>query len=115
VFKFIRILFIIIIGGGGAVGGSGYWLYQHKLVTPLPIINDRYYTVKPQANLGEVAIDLMAAGWLDYPSALTWVMLARWQRRAHLIKAGRYRLSFGLTPQGLLDQFIQGPQRDRGH
>ncbi len=53
-------------------------------------------------------MDLMDKDIIDYPSALTWVMLARFQQRAHLIKAGDYVIQVGTTPQQFLDTLIKG-------
>ncbi len=90
------------------VSGGGYWLYKYHLTAPLPIFNDIHYTVESNATLSEVAKDLMDKGLLNYPTALAWVSLARFQKRAHLIKAGEYRVPVGTTPQQLLDIIIAG-------
>ncbi len=86
----------------------GYWLFENKLTRPFPIINDTHYLVLPGSHLSQVAMDLMEKELLDYPSALTWVTLARLQDRAHLIKAGHYIIPVGTTPQKFLDTLIKG-------
>jgi UPF0755 protein len=90
------------------LGGAGYWFYENKLKTPFPIVNDLHYTVPPGANLSQVAMDLMDKEILDYPSALTWVMLARFQKRANQIKAGDYVVKVGITPQQFLEIMVKG-------
>lgn len=87
---------------------AGYWFYENKLKMPFPIVNDLHYTVPPGANLSQVAMDLMDKEILDYPSALTWVMLARFQKRANLIKAGDYVIKVGITPQQFLEILVKG-------
>ena len=66
------------------------------------------YTVKPNTTLRKVSMDLMEKELLDYPTALAWVSLARFQKRAHLIKAGEYIIPLGTTPQQMLDIMIAG-------
>jgi UPF0755 protein len=120
--KFIRIVFLLLVLLSSVIGGAGYWIYENKLKTPLPLLETLHYTIPPKTNLAEVAIDLMQKEILDYPSALTWVMLARWQGRAHLIKAGDYLFPQNTTPQDMLNILIKGqtttrqePKRSRTH
>lgn len=103
-----RILFLLLLLFMAIVGGGGYWLYKYRLTVPLPLFNDIHYIVEPNVTLSEVAKNLMEKGLLDYPTALAWVNLARFQKRAHLIKAGEYRVPVGTTPQQLLDIMISG-------
>jgi UPF0755 protein len=103
-----RVLFLLLLLFMAVVSGSGYWLYKYRLTVPLPLFNNIHYTVESNATLSEVAKDLMAKGLLDYPTALAWVNLARFQKRAHLIKAGEYQVPVGTTPQQLLDIMISG-------
>lgn len=106
--KIVRILFLLIILAAGLIGSAGYWLYEHKLTQPFPLIKEVHYTVESGRYLSDVAIDLMAHDLLDYPAALTWVMLARWHAKAHKIKAGHYVITVGSTPQEFLALLIQG-------
>lgn len=106
---FILIILLIII----ALGSGGFWIYQYKLNTPLPLLNDWHYTLRANANLSQVAIDLMEQGLLDYPSALTWVTLARVRQEAHKIKAGEYAVPVGTTPQEFLNILISGKSIQR--
>jgi len=105
---FLRTLFLLAILITLIVGMSGYFLYEHKLQAPFPLINDVPYTVAAGSNLSQVAMDLMNQELLDYPSALTWVTLARYQQKAHLIKSGNYVITSGMTPQGFLDALVKG-------
>lgn len=104
----LRILFLILLLFMTAVSCGGYWLYKYRLTAPLPMIDDLHYTVQPNATLRRVSIDFMDRGLLDYPSALAWVSLARFQKKAHLIKAGEYLIPEGTTPQQLLEIMITG-------
>ena len=106
--QLFRTLFFLLICFILTIGSAGYWFYQNKLETPFPIVNQVRYTVPPGANLTQVAMDLMEKDIIDYPSALTWVMLARFQKRAHLIKTGDYVIQVGTTPQQFLDILING-------
>jgi len=87
---------------------AGYWVYKHYLQAPLPISKELAYTLPPHTNLSEVAKDLIQREWLNYPSALTWVILARWQKQAHRIRAGEYLIPVGTTPLTLLEIFVAG-------
>lgn len=106
---FVRILFFFTVLFSIVTGLAGYWIYENKLQTPFPLINDLPYTVSAGTNLAQIAMDLMDKQILDYPSALTWVMLARFQKRANLIKAGNYIIKVGMTPQTFLSLMIKGP------
>jgi UPF0755 protein len=103
-----RILFFILLFFITVVSSGGYWIYTYHLIAPLPIYNDLHYTVKPNATLRKVAIDLMDKELINYPVALAWVSLARFQKRAHLIKAGEYLIPKRTTPQQMLDILISG-------
>ncbi len=103
-----RILFLFLLLFVTAISSGGYWLYKYHLTAPLQIYNDLQYTVKPNTTLRKVAMDLMEKELLDYPTALAWVSLARFQKRAHLIKAGEYLIPLGTTLQQLLDIMIAG-------
>jgi UPF0755 protein len=96
------------------LGSGGYWLYNYRLMAPMPFYDNLYYTVEPNTTLSEIAMDLMDKDLLDYPTALTWVMLARFQKRAHLIKAGEYLIQVGTTPQQFLDILIGGKAFQHG-
>lgn len=101
---FILFILLVVI----ALGSGGFWIYQYRLNAPLPLLNDWHYTLRANTNLSQVAMDLMEQGLLDYPSALTWVTLARIRQEAHKIKAGEYAVSVGTTPQEFLDILISG-------
>lgn len=103
-----RILFLLLLLFMTAVSSGGYWLYKYHLTAPFPLITDLRYTVEPNTTLSQIAIDLMDKRLLNYPTALAWVTLARWQKRAHKIKAGEYLIEVGTTPQQFLDDMIAG-------
>ncbi len=100
---FILLLFLTIIAGG-----AGYWIYQYQLTAPLPIEKDIHYTVDQGVGLRHIAIDLMDRKLLNYPAAFSWVALARYQHKAHLIKSGEYLVPKGTTPQEFLNLIISG-------
>jgi len=106
--KMLRILFFLLLLFMTAVGSGAYWLYKYHLTAPLALSSHLHYTIEPNSTLRQVAIDLMDKGLLDYPTALAWISLARFQKRAHKIKVGEYLIPEGTTPQQLLDILIAG-------
>ena len=92
----------------GAAGGL--WLVHTQrsaMERPLRIGDEPFvYTVPSGASITRVARDLEAAGVVE--SALRLVLQARWSGDAGRIKAGEYALEPGLTPNGLLDQLVEG-------
>ncbi|OAD21585.1 aminodeoxychorismate lyase [Candidatus Thiomargarita nelsonii] len=106
--QMFRILFLLLLLSIAAASGGGYWLYKNHLTAPLPLQKDLHYTVESGATLHQIAADLRAQGLLNYPAALAWVTLARYEKRAHLIKLGEYLIPKSTTPQQLLDILIAG-------
>ncbi len=104
----LRTLFLLIILIISAIGSSGYWVYKNYLIEPLPIFEDLRYVVKSNTNLRQITIDLIDKELMNYPTALTWISLARFQKRAHLIKAGEFMIPVGTTPQQMLEIMISG-------
>ncbi len=91
------------------LGGTGYWLYHEGLQRPLALPSAEFhYTLRPGVTLRQTAADLAAQGVMNYPVALTWLVWARWQQRAHQIRAGEYAIAPGTTPRQLLELFISG-------
>jgi UPF0755 protein len=88
--------------------GGGYWLYQYVLQAPLPLKQEWHYTLAPKTNLYQVAKDLKQQELINYPTAITWIAIARLQKKAHRIKAGEYAITIGTTPQQLLDILVKG-------
>jgi len=105
--KKILLTVFILLSLSGAVGGSGYWLYL-QLNTSMPLQTEMRYTLKPNTNISQVAIYFMELHLIDYPTALAWVWLARYEGKAQKIKAGQYAIPVGTTPQKLLDILIEG-------
>ncbi|MCK5876118.1 MAG: endolytic transglycosylase MltG [Candidatus Marithrix sp.] len=104
----LKTIFFLIILVISSTIGSGYWTYKTYLIKPLPIFEDLHYVVKPNTNLRRITIDLIDKELMNYPAGLTWVSLARYQKRAHLIKAGEYLIPVGTTPQQMLAIMISG-------
>jgi len=91
------------------LGGTGYWLYREGLQRPLALPSAEFhYTLRPGVTLRQTAADLAAQGVMNYPVALTWLVWARWQQRAHQIRAGEYAIAPGTNPRQLLELFISG-------
>ncbi len=102
--SFIALLLLIVFGGGTA-----YWLYYHSLRYPVNIQgNQLNYTIEKGATINQVAKDLVDQRVFNYPIAATWVLKARYQNKAHLLKAGEYAIPIGATPEQLLQLFIDG-------
>jgi UPF0755 protein len=104
--KILLTVFILLLLAG-AVGGGGYWLFL-QLNSPMPLQTEMRYSLKPNTNMSQVAIDFMGLHLINYPTALAWVWLARFEGRAQKIKAGQYAVPIGTTPQKLLDILIEG-------
>jgi len=104
----LRILFLLLILFMTLFSAGAYWLYKYHLTAPMTLHQDLHYHVQPNATLSEIAKDFMEDEVMDYPTALAWVSLARFQKRAHLIKAGEYLIHKGTTPQEFLDILIAG-------
>ncbi|MFK5970113.1 MAG: endolytic transglycosylase MltG [Candidatus Marithrix sp.] len=104
----LRTLFLLILLIISTIGGSSYWVYKNYLTKPLPMFENLRYVVKPNTNLRQITIDLMDRELMNYPTALAWISLARFQKRAHLIKAGEYLILVGTTPQQMLEIMISG-------
>jgi len=91
------------------ISGTVYWLYHYSQLRPLHIQGKQFnYTVKPGASLNRIARDLAAQGIFSYPIALTWVLKARYQQQAHLLKAGDYAIPVGANAEQLLQLLIAG-------
>lgn len=108
VFKTFLVGSLILLFVGGILFATGYGIYHYYLLAPLAITKELRYTLPTHSNLSQVAQELMQQELLNYPSALTWVILARVQNKAHKIRAGEYAIPVGTTPQALLEIFIEG-------
>jgi UPF0755 protein len=104
----LRFLFLLLVLFMTTFSAGAYWLYKYHLTAPMTLYEDLHYRVEPNSTLSEVAKNLMEDEIMDYPTALAWLTLARFQKRAHLIKAGEYLIPVGTTPQQFLDILIAG-------
>ncbi|MEK7990848.1 MAG: endolytic transglycosylase MltG [Thiotrichaceae bacterium] len=86
-----------------AVIGSGYYLYEYQLNTPLALKAEITYEVKKRQTLTDIALDLMDRKLMNYSTALIWVWTARFKGQDVKIREGRFLISIGTTPQGFLD------------
>ena len=95
---------------------AGAWFYMDiKSVADMPLnvqsplnVGDQRlsYTVAPGANLRDVARGLGRRGLVSRPTYLVW--WGRLQNKAHIIKAGEYALTPGMTALQLLDNMARG-------
>ena len=106
--KFLLFIFLLITLILSTIAGGGYWVYQNKLHMSIALSEDMHHMVEPNTTLRTVAMNLMDKKILNYPTALLWVNLARWEKKANKIKAGEYLINVGITPQQLLDKMIAG-------
>ncbi len=104
----LRTFFLFLILMIITVSSGSYWLYKNHLTMPLPLNEMLYYTVPSGTTLQNIATDLEAQALLNFPTATAWVWYARYQKKAHLIKTGKYLIPVGTTPQQLLDILIAG-------
>ena len=103
----IRLLITLVIVSAALAGGA-YWIYENRLQMPLPISQEARYIISAKSNLALISSELVDKGFFDYPTAWTWLAMARGQQKAHRIKAGEYAIPVGMTPQQLLDLFVDG-------
>ncbi len=88
--------------------GSGYYLYEYKLNSPLALKTEIIYEVKSNQTITNIAIDLMDSGLMNYPTALAWVWRARFKGQDVKIRKGHFSIPVGTTPQEFLDILING-------
>ena len=82
--------------------------YQKFMTTPLHINGQGYvYTVPSGSNLQQISRDLNNAGLTSMPAEYLHIY-GRLTHKAHLIKAGEYRIEPHTTLPQLLDQLIAG-------
>ncbi len=75
--------------------------------TPLQIPEEGVnYVLASGTSFGAMAKDLEQRGMIS--SALYLRVIARWEDKAHKIRAGEYHIAFGTTPEQLLDQMTSG-------
>jgi len=82
--------------------------YQKFMTTPLQINDQGYvYTVRSGSNLQQISRDLRDAELSSLPAEYLYIY-GRLSNKAHLIKAGEYRIEPNTTLPQLLEQFIAG-------
>ena len=85
----------------------GYQEYQRFVSTPIKLESAQTFTIKSGQNLQQVGSALHNQGLSEFPCEyLYWY--GRYQKSAHLIKAGEYTLAPGQTLPDLLNLFIEG-------
>ncbi|MGB7289259.1 MAG: endolytic transglycosylase MltG [Candidatus Macondimonas sp.] len=89
-----------------AVGG-GWGLFNHYRHSPLSgMETPRIIEIVPGEGFSTITQKLQAQGIIR--SRWPFMAMAALQGRTTRIRAGEYRLSPGITPQGLLDQLVKG-------
>lgn len=91
------------------LGGGALWLklqMDKALAAELNLNEPIIYEIKTGQSLEGITRELTRMRVLEQPVFLIWH--ARLNGEASMIKAGEYRLSPGLTAQGLLDMFVAG-------
>lgn len=85
-----------------------YWIsYQTFLQTPLQIAQEEMILQVPTGtNLRKLARQLQEQGIISNADFFYWH--ARWNKLAHRIRAGEYRVPAGVTPDKLLEQLVRG-------
>ncbi|KKN17376.1 hypothetical protein LCGC14_0966530 [marine sediment metagenome] len=102
--KIMLILIVLFISVSAIVWNQ----YQQFMTTPLQVNEQGYvYTVAKGSNLQQISQELHDAGLTNLP-ALYLHIYGRLTHKAHLIKAGEYRIKPHTTLSELLDQLIAG-------
>lgn len=101
--RLLSLLFILM-------GLLVYWFwsgYQDFLETPLKLPEQGLVlNVEPGTNLRRLGEKLAQEQVLEHPAYLYWH--ARWNKLAHRIRAGEYRVPVGTTPPALLELLVRG-------
>jgi len=86
---------------------AAYYEYQRFISTPINVGTGETFAIESGSNLQQISNRLTKKGITDFPSSyLYWY--GRFNKSAHLIKAGEYRLKPSDTLPQLLTQFIDG-------
>ncbi|MEL7025238.1 MAG: endolytic transglycosylase MltG [Pseudomonadota bacterium] len=101
----LLILIALTALAAACAAGGWYWLNDYAR-TPMQHQSDYALTVEPGQTLGAILEVLAADNVIAHPRAVRWH--ARLADRGNQIQAGRYTLTPGLTPSGLLDQLRDG-------
>ncbi|MCP4695239.1 MAG: endolytic transglycosylase MltG [Gammaproteobacteria bacterium] len=102
-------ILIRISAGLLLLSGGLYWMYAYGLKEPLSVPEEGFeYTVRSGMGLSRVVEELTKQEILNFPQALSLRLSARWKSKAHLIKAGEYRIPSGSNAMQLLDMLVKG-------
>jgi len=86
---------------------TAYQQFQTAIKQPLNIPEmGLIYSLKPGTSIRALSQDLEKKGIIKKSRTLEW--LARREKKATKIRAGEYKLEPGLTPESLLDLFVEG-------
>jgi UPF0755 protein len=100
--KLVVVVLVLGLLAAAVVGWAWSW-YR----TPLAGLDaPRTFVVAPGEGLAKVAQRLASEGIVDEPRLLS--AFGRYTGRAARLRAGEYELEPGTTPEGLLEQFVQG-------
>lgn len=89
-------------------GGIWFWREQSEFLHTAPEAQGRevYFDVAPGARLPQIACDLVEKGLITDAQKFTW--LARLKNQDKRLKAGRFALNSGWTPEKTLDALVNG-------
>ena len=99
---FAVLLVLVAVAAALAYLGAERWYRTPLAGVTAPLS----FEVEPGVALASVARSLAARGVLDYPRL--WTLIARRDGMAARIRAGEYALTPGVTPEGLLEELVEG-------
>lgn len=100
-----KLVLLVVMLGLLAAGAFGYaWSWYRAPLAGLDA--PTAFVVEPGEGLAVVAQRLAEAGIVDQPRLLS--AFGRYTNKASRVRAGEYQLEPGTTPEGLLDQLVQG-------
>jgi UPF0755 protein len=102
--KKIALLALLI---GFTVALVSGWIIHRYLNSPVEVPDGGLlYDIRPGASLAAIGRELEAQGVIEHPEIFRWY--ARLTDRASRVHAGRYRIDHGITPEQLLQKFVDG-------
>jgi UPF0755 protein len=105
--KKLVIPFIILIFAGACAAGLLYFDLMSWADRPMAAAGqEKLFTVSPGQGLKQTARALQQAGLVS--DALRFTLVARFDKKAKLIKAGEYFFSTTMTPREILNQMVEG-------
>ena len=88
-----------------AAAVTAWWL-DRWWTAPLALASPAVLALDPGDTAADLATKIEAAGWLEHPRLLPWVM--RFRGDAQRLQAGEYRVAAGETLDGLMARLLAG-------